>query len=433
MTHRARRLVPAIAIAIVASCAGSAGAAETVVPFAYTGAPQTFVVPGDVDLIHVVATGGHGGRGHHMSFGGAFISTGGAGARVEAAVPVTPGETLAVVVGGNGPENYFGPQAGVFGGGGAPGIYGSRAAGGGGGASDLRACGAAPCVLTGASATDPRLLVAGGGGGGGAADGSITGGAGGAAGAVATAGGTGQDDATAGGGHGGGAGTDAAGGAAGVGGAGFQSADGEPGTAGGGGAATVPVYSTNVGGSGGGGWFGGGSGGNGAWDAGSVAGSGGGGAGSSHVAATARDAQIATDASGVPSVTLSYTPDPRLVVVPPVTTPPAPVLAPPAAPAPAVVPPAPVAPTRCTARRAFTITLQTKTTIKSASVTVDGRKVKLKTTKKGRSARVDLTGRTKATVKVVIRVVTKGGKVRTATRTYHTCVGKKDPSTTVRL
>ncbi|MBP7680893.1 MAG: hypothetical protein KBB95_03310 [Deltaproteobacteria bacterium] len=110
---------------------------ETLV-FAFTGAPQTFVVP-NVTSLHVIVDGAQGGANwvDNVNFGG----------RTEATIAVTPGETLTVFVGEQ-PTSL----AGGFNGGGA-GETGGR---GGGGASDIR---------RGGIALTDRVVVAGGGGG----------------------------------------------------------------------------------------------------------------------------------------------------------------------------------------------------------------------------------------------------------------------------
>src|SRR5205823_13832347 len=89
------------------------------------------------------------------SLGGSIPGLGG---EATATIPVTPGETLSVMVGGQGEPgvNGSGPGAGGFNGGGSGGAttggIGSNPGSGGGGASDIR------------RGTD-RLVVAGGGGG----------------------------------------------------------------------------------------------------------------------------------------------------------------------------------------------------------------------------------------------------------------------------
>jgi hypothetical protein len=131
--------------------------------YAYTGAAQTYVVPAGVTLLRVTASGASGGN-----YNG---QTGYApGARVAANVPVTPGETLTIVVGGQGGRNAGTNPGGYNGGGG-----GGGNAGGGGGATEIRrapAAGATGDYLASRNA----LVVAGGSGG---TDSGALGGAGG--------------------------------------------------------------------------------------------------------------------------------------------------------------------------------------------------------------------------------------------------------------
>src|SRR5580700_5406116 len=127
-----------VAAAIFAGCGGRAG--NGVVPtsgapdrlsyhksFYYTGARQSFKVPTGVTQISVVARGAAGA-------GLASDSLSGRGGRVHAVIPVKPGETLYVFVGGAGFENSGGLESGGFNGGGNPG-HGVGGALGGGGAS----------------------------------------------------------------------------------------------------------------------------------------------------------------------------------------------------------------------------------------------------------------------------------------------------------
>src|SRR4051812_3852917 len=96
--------------------------------FLFTGDEQSFVVPTGVTQLHVDAVGGNGGP----------ASSPAAGADVIADLPVTPGATLYVEVGGNGsmPGGSSGGPA-TFGGGAAGGAAGLGEGGGsGGGASD---------------------------------------------------------------------------------------------------------------------------------------------------------------------------------------------------------------------------------------------------------------------------------------------------------
>ncbi|MEX0683243.1 MAG: alpha/beta fold hydrolase [Dehalococcoidia bacterium] len=118
--------------------------------FAFTGAPQPFVVPADIDCIAVEAAGAQGGEGANPDGLGA---QGGLGGRAAAEIDVTPDETLMVYVGGHG-----GTPSGGYNGGGAGGDADEESGGAGGGASDIRR---SPYGLP------DRLVVAGGGGGGG--------------------------------------------------------------------------------------------------------------------------------------------------------------------------------------------------------------------------------------------------------------------------
>jgi hypothetical protein len=224
-----RRIGTAAAIPIVTSIAVPAPLAAqsgaNTETFNFTGTPQGFTVPPGVTLLQIDAMGASG--------AGLFpANPSGNGGRVQATLPVTPGEVLTVMVGGGG----FLTGAGGFNGGGASGSSGTY---GGGGASDIRR-------------GSTLVIVAGGGGGGGFFDG-----AGGAGGDLTAAAGTGT--------LGGGGGTQAAGGAGGP--AGSGGAAGSPGTAGTGGAGS------GRGSGGGGGYFGGGGGGSSS----SAGGSGGGG------------------------------------------------------------------------------------------------------------------------------------------------------------
>jgi hypothetical protein len=107
--------------------------------FAFTGAPQLFVVPACVFEINATVSGAQGGSNwvNNDNFGGEYTGT----------IPVTPGETLWVYVGGQ-PNTIAG---GYNGGGG-----GEAAGKGGGGATDIRRAG---------NTLNDRVLVAGGGGG----------------------------------------------------------------------------------------------------------------------------------------------------------------------------------------------------------------------------------------------------------------------------
>ncbi|MGP8101692.1 MAG: hypothetical protein ACLQHL_13200 [Candidatus Cybelea sp.] len=144
----------------VPSTSGGGSAQPGNQTFEYTGKEQSFSVPARVTKIMVVALGAMGG-GHN----------GGRGGRTTATISVTPGDTLAVFVGGE----ASGTRGGFNGGG--PGLDGghcSCAGYGGGGASDVRA---------GGDALGDRILIAAGaageGGGNGSAYGEGEGGGGG--------------------------------------------------------------------------------------------------------------------------------------------------------------------------------------------------------------------------------------------------------------
>ena len=128
--------------------------------FSFTGDKQQFQVPAGVRQVTVVASGASGPYGATSSY---CTVVGGLGGVVKATIPVTPGETLAVFVGGEGTigaacGSQHGDGSGGFNGGGDGGRSGYGYIGdGGGGASDVRERG---------SALSDRILVAGGGGGG---------------------------------------------------------------------------------------------------------------------------------------------------------------------------------------------------------------------------------------------------------------------------
>lgn len=286
---------PGLALACLLLGAGPARA-ETAV-FSAIGGEQVFVVPQGVTSIHVVAVGGKGGGGVH-GFGPP--SPGGFGATAVADLAVTPGQLLYVEVGTNG-ENASGTTGGQGGfngdgdGGnanhGAPGSSG----GGGGGASDIRTLSKAAV-----GSLSSRLIVAGGGGGGGGSS-SDNGGPGGAAGADGSNGIPGEIGDPGGGGK---AGTQTQGGAGGTAadGGGDSGDAGAEGTGGAGGVGSGRAG----GGGGGGGLYGGGGGGTSGQTLGE--GGGGGGGGSSGFGPGASGTSVTTDASGSPSITITYSP-----------------------------------------------------------------------------------------------------------------------------
>ena len=257
----------------IATPAGSADGVFTVVPFVTTfsfipGGPQSFTVPAGVTSLTIAASGGEGGP--------ADGARGGLGGSSTATIDVTPGEALAIFVGGAGVRgtNVKTVQGGFNGGGLGP-PTALTGAGSGAGASDVR---------RGTGGLADRMIVAGGGGGAGstATGAGVAGGAGGG-----TVGGSGGSSAGA---TGGGGGTQSAGGAGGTG-----PIAGESGSAGVGG--DGPSNLSAAGGGGGGGWFGGGSGGAG----------GGGGGGSSWAVASARNVTTTSgDRAGNGQVIISF-------------------------------------------------------------------------------------------------------------------------------
>lgn len=220
---------------------GLPAAAADLKPLVFT-ADGTWVVPEGVAAVSIQAFGAQGGNGLDSRGGdGVPKGVGGLGGSASATIKVTPGDKLAVRVGGAGESRTgFEPVAGGANGGGdsadnfGPGK--EFGGGGGGGGSDVR--------LNGKTLTD-RILVAGGGGGAG----------------IRTSGGDGGGEIGGSAEGGGGGGTQTAGGKGGDGQFGdgpYDRADGQPGASGQGGSGGVE-YSPGAGG--GGGWFGGGGGG----------------------------------------------------------------------------------------------------------------------------------------------------------------------------
>lgn len=283
--------------AVLAVVAAPAAAATSTVTYPSAG-EYPIVIPAGVTSLSVVAVGGRGGQGDY------FVD-GGLGARVTATLPVTPGQTRYLLVGGNGANGTN-----------------NAGSGGGGGASDLRTTPAS----AGVTPTDTRLLVAAGGGGSG---GGYAFGANGTSGAGGNAGTAGSNSRNSGFASGGGAagvpvGTGAGGatgapdgnGSAGLPGSRGTGGDGalldpnqpSPGgfNGGGRGGGFSDVYSGKGGGGGGGGLNGGGGGGGvrlGAGDTRNARGGGGGGGGSNLVPA---GGTVATDTVGAGSITLSF-------------------------------------------------------------------------------------------------------------------------------
>ncbi|MEC8381312.1 MAG: glycine-rich protein, partial [Myxococcota bacterium] len=128
---------------------------ESSIVYSYTGDAQTFVVPSNVEFIHIQAYGAKGGDGHNGVLGGY-------GGFAEATIPVIPGETLEIYVGGAGSSHNSYGAGGYNGGGSVNECCGSsQLSGTGGGATDVRI---SPYGL------NERMIVAGGGGGGGSSD-----------------------------------------------------------------------------------------------------------------------------------------------------------------------------------------------------------------------------------------------------------------------
>ena len=275
------------AIAMLAGCGGtqlptgtnvaSAGmqAPSRQRTFYYTGRKQTFDVPASVTQVTIVAKGAAGSNGGPDSQYTAGY--GGGGGSAEATIAVTPGESLAIFVGGSGMRGGFNGGRGRVGG-----TCRLHCFGVGGGASDVR---------QGGDRLADRVVVAAGGGGGGG-DGCIglpscyitTGGKGGdGGGAIGGSGGTGYGNLA---GSGGAGGTQSGGGKGGASGGG--SCSGSNGRRGAGGEGPFGCGGDGgFGGGGGGGYYGGGGGGGGGESSsgpGNQYGAGGGGGGGSSFA-----------------------------------------------------------------------------------------------------------------------------------------------------
>lgn len=226
--------------------------------FSFTGRKQMFAVPTGVTRVKVTASG---------ASGAGFYSGGGSGGLITAVVRVTPGESLAVFVGGEG--TYYGGGGYNGGGSSGTGINGID----GGGASDVR---------QGGSKLEDRVVVAGGGAGQGCCAYSDGGAGGGRTGATGSGG---SGSGSAGGGGGGFGGDQKTGGSGGAGAQGsYPGSRGGRGTFGDGGHGGEGGSGGSEGGGGGGGYYGGGGGGGGSsvnTTSGSNSGSGGGGGGGS--------------------------------------------------------------------------------------------------------------------------------------------------------
>lgn len=132
-----------------------AGGTQT---FSYTGAEQTFVVPGGVSLLTVDMTGAESGR------AGLSSGNGQKGGRLQATLACTPGETLRVFPGGKGVNGSSGTAGagGLYAGG--NGLNGTTSGGGGGGGQSY--------IKQGGTTDAFRVMVAAGAGGGSSAGGS---------------------------------------------------------------------------------------------------------------------------------------------------------------------------------------------------------------------------------------------------------------------
>lgn len=255
----------AMPVALLVGMAQPADAAVITKTFSLTGGQQSFPVPAGVTSIDVTATGGHGESGTSAAPGRAATVTG--------TLAVTPGQTVVVMVGGNGNSAAAGFNGGGMGGNGTA---------TGGGASDVR---------IGGSGLAARKLVAAGGGGAGAFD--------------APGGNAGADGSTSAalGCTGGKKGTASAGGAGGT--------NAPAGSLGQGGNGGSNSYGTYWGGGGGGGLYGGGGGG-----ASEAGGCGAGGGGGSNLVPAGGSSSLAA-ANATPSITITYEVDESL---PPIVT-----------------------------------------------------------------------------------------------------------------
>jgi len=152
-------LVPtSTAHAAVTACPAAVVSSTTAtVTCTYTGDAQTWTVPAGVTSATFDAEGAQGGDQPAVG----FSVVGGPGGEARATVPVTPGDTITVVVGGKGGgvcSNGSSGGAGGFNGGGTGGDNSSSGCGGGGG-------GGASDVRIGGTDLTHRIVVAGGGGG----------------------------------------------------------------------------------------------------------------------------------------------------------------------------------------------------------------------------------------------------------------------------
>ena len=271
-----------------------------------TAGGHSFKVPSNVAFITVTAVGAAGGS---CAPGGPFVAVGGQGASVRATVPVKPGSTLFVGVGGVGGACPLADLTGV--GGGAGGAGGGGTGGGGTVGGGPGGGGASGVGYMSLGASGGALVVGAGGGGAG-----YCGAGGGNAGAPGQ-GGQGElcrsgSDPNYGGG--GGAGKVSGGGAGGSGPP--AGSAGKPGTAGTGGTGgdgdLAPGQPSTGGGGGGGGYYGGGGGGGGAQGNGN---SGGGGGGASFTAKHASHVSAPAPTTSSAMVKITYKSQPKPVAI----------------------------------------------------------------------------------------------------------------------
>lgn len=130
---------------------------KTKAAYGCTGGNQTFVVPAGITEIYVKMWGAGGGGG--VSGGWSYGSVGGGGGCSIGLIPVTPGETLNIVVGQGGQTNWASSQTLMYGGGGGlKNNSDNRYAGAGGGYTG---------IFRSSITQGNALMIAGGGGGGG--------------------------------------------------------------------------------------------------------------------------------------------------------------------------------------------------------------------------------------------------------------------------
>src|SRR5437870_3422868 len=114
-------------VAILSFLSATTGTAQVVTTysFTYTGAMQSFVVPSCVTQLTVHVFGAQGGNAAYA---------GGLGGGVSGVFTVTTGQTVRIMVGGQG----SGTSGGLNGGGNGGGLPATNFGAGGGGASDIR-------------------------------------------------------------------------------------------------------------------------------------------------------------------------------------------------------------------------------------------------------------------------------------------------------